>query len=273
MLFIPQTEQPTWDDRADAFDSVAPHLWPGDGAWSSGLGPTGITLHNVNEKNNGVLTNMDPATDWVVDGDRYALKTDGVDGHVLIPDFTYGPKFNISFWFKVSDLVGSFFQYMFSHGAFGVVDSVNIFHYEESFAGFPVLRTNLRDNDDIDDAGALDIAIDYEDGDWHLYSLGVGSFGSRIYIDGVEQANSAQGGGTFNPTTGIYWGGREDVDPDRFFPGWLDDLFIYNRALNTSENSTLWQLGRGGIFQRKPLVLATEPVIDVALLTLLGVGA
>jgi len=63
------------------------HLWDGlVGAWYPKLGPTGVTLRDVSgHHNHGVLTNMDPATDWVLGEDGWALDTDATNDHVLIP--------------------------------------------------------------------------------------------------------------------------------------------------------------------------------------------
>ncbi len=249
-----------------AGESAYPNLWPRHLALSPGLGPTGGTLHDLSgQGRDGTLTSMDLSTGWEVSDRRYSIKPDGVNDHVLISDFSYGPNFTISFWFKVEDLVGADFQYMFSHDAFSVQNSVNIFLYEESQANHPRLRTVLVDSDDATDAGAqsaLDIDINYEDGLWHLYTLTVGSFGSRVYVDGVEKITSAaQGGDSFNPTTDIFWGGREDLDAGRFFPGNLDELFLYDRDLNASEHTQLYIIGRGGIFQRRPITIAKAPAV------------
>ena len=66
-------------------DAANPSLRRGlVGAWYPGLGPTGDTLYDVSGyKNHGTLTNMDPATDWVVGQDGYALDfADGVNQYV-----------------------------------------------------------------------------------------------------------------------------------------------------------------------------------------------
>ena len=55
-----------------------PELWRGCvGAWCPSLGPTGLTLRDWSGfGNHGTLTNMDPGTDWVLSGGRYALDFD-----------------------------------------------------------------------------------------------------------------------------------------------------------------------------------------------------
>jgi hypothetical protein len=58
-----------------------PRLWDGCvGAWCPSLGVSGARLFDYSVRQNwGTLTNMDPATDWVVDGGGYALDFDGAN--------------------------------------------------------------------------------------------------------------------------------------------------------------------------------------------------
>ena len=65
----------------NAGESAHPELWNGlVGAWVPALGVQGGTLFDISGRgNHGTLTNMDPATDWVVGGNGVALRTDGVN--------------------------------------------------------------------------------------------------------------------------------------------------------------------------------------------------
>lgn len=71
-------------------ESEFPELWDGlVGLWSpSWSGPTGLELIDFSgNQNHGTLTNMDAATDWVVDGERgWVNDYDGSDDEVIIPD-------------------------------------------------------------------------------------------------------------------------------------------------------------------------------------------
>ena len=60
-----------------AAESDAPELWKGCvGLWMPSLGPTGLTLRDISGYgNHGTLTNMDPATDWVMTEKGWALDT------------------------------------------------------------------------------------------------------------------------------------------------------------------------------------------------------
>ncbi len=64
--------------------SLHPSLWHGlVGAWFPAFGPTGLKLFDVSGRHDdGTLTNMDPASDWIVAPGGGALDFDGSDDHV-----------------------------------------------------------------------------------------------------------------------------------------------------------------------------------------------
>ena len=69
------------------------------GLWAPFLGPTGETLFDWSAcKNDGTLTNMAPATDWVVTRSGAALKFGGTNEHVLLqrPPFVSYPHTMVS---------------------------------------------------------------------------------------------------------------------------------------------------------------------------------
>ena len=84
-------KRPSWKQgfARSAAESENPHLWSGlVAAWYPALGPTGATLHDVSgHHNHGSLTNMSPASDWVVDENGYVLDFDGVDDGVFNTNF------------------------------------------------------------------------------------------------------------------------------------------------------------------------------------------
>jgi len=93
-------------------ESAFPQLWDGlIGMWVPFLGPSSAILRDMNGYgNDGVLTSMDPATDWVVGGNPrlpgYALNFDDTEGeYVAIGDNDYlisGEPFSILWWEKVN---------------------------------------------------------------------------------------------------------------------------------------------------------------------------
>ncbi|HBE69261.1 MAG TPA: hypothetical protein DDW52_14020, partial [Planctomycetaceae bacterium] len=172
-----------------------------------------------------------------------ALLFDEVDDHLVIPDFEYKNQFTVSFDFKVDDNSGSFFQYIYSHGTVTTNNSLNIYLNETGITDPNFLRTNFADTDDTVNATALDFDASafIGSGQWHTYTLTVDTTnGARVYVDGVLQAFDASlGGDNFNPGTDLYLGGRNDLEANRMFGGALDSVRIYNRALDSTEVSSL----------------------------------
>ncbi len=101
--------RPTYSDRAFfAEESERPGLWQGlVGLWAPMLGPTGLTLRDQSGRhNNGVLTNMDPASDWAPSPHGWALDFDGSDDFVALPNF-YVPRLTVFAWVKSDVTTGN----------------------------------------------------------------------------------------------------------------------------------------------------------------------
>ena len=192
-----------------------------------------------------------------------ALSFDEVDDKVVVSDFAINNEFSLTFKFKVDDNSGSLFQYIYSHGDVNNANSLNIFLGEDSHgtdAG--ILKTVIRDTDDSLDNDALDFDVSHiiGDGQWHTYTLTVSAgAGSKVYLDGVLKNTDTRGGDSFNPTTDIYFGAREDLDASRFYGGSLDSVQLFNRALNAEEvNDT----HTGGSSLATVNVLVNDPPVN-----------
>jgi len=85
-------------------ESDAPGLWTGCvGLWAPSLGPTGLTLRDQSGYgNHGTLTNMDPATDWVVREKGYTLElVEASSQYINLAQeisFANGELWNFSAW-------------------------------------------------------------------------------------------------------------------------------------------------------------------------------
>jgi hypothetical protein len=93
----------------NASESANPNLWKGlVGAWMPSFGVTGNTLKDVSGNgNDGTLTNMDAATDWVTTSKGLALDFDGVNDYVSVDQSSLasirgGSEFSVSFLVKKS---------------------------------------------------------------------------------------------------------------------------------------------------------------------------
>ena len=83
IITSPKQSQPSYAAgyAKSASESANPELWEGlNGAWVPNLGFSGESIPNVGTIGEaGVLTNMDPSTDWVVDQGGIGVETDGVN--------------------------------------------------------------------------------------------------------------------------------------------------------------------------------------------------
>ncbi len=166
--------------------------------------------------------------------------------YLTLPDITYGTDFTISFAFKVDEINGSLFQYLYSHGDVNSAHSANVFITEDAHGTDPaMLRTVVRDGNDTLDNIALQVDIsaggmNLVDNQFHQYTLSAGDNGLNVYIDGILVASDAtRGQDGVDPAGNIYLGARHDLDPDRHFGGVLDSVQIYANDLAALQVSDL----------------------------------
>ncbi len=170
-----------------------------------------------------------------------AARFDEVDDRLVFSGLGgYGPEFSLSLLFRVSEVDGSAFQYLVSHGPLGTAESLNVYLTE---AASPILRTHFRDADDPSDFQALDVpATSLVDGRWHSYMLRVSKrYGTSVWIDGGLRAmDFARGGDAFSPSGALYLGCREDLNADRFYGGDIGAFWIVREALPASAILRFW---------------------------------
>ncbi len=260
------TYTPTGDyNGPDSFEYVVrdsgsglQHYWGLDGNANDSVGTADGTL-------NGTTT---------VAGDvGNALFFDELNSeYVQIPDFAYNSEFTVSFEFKVDEINGSLFQYLYSHGDINGFNSINVFMNEDGHSTNPnVLRTVARDANDSLSNTALEIDISASglnlvDDQFHTYTLTAGSDGLKVYIDGVLAASDAtRGTDGFNPAGDLYLGRRSTSPADRYFDGVLDSVQVYDNALSQSQISDL-DAGTN----RGTVNMTVNPVNDAPTITNLG---
>ncbi|MCP4710937.1 MAG: hypothetical protein GY869_20125 [Planctomycetes bacterium] len=183
---------------------------------------------------------------WRPEGGNFdgGLSFDEIDDYVTIDDFDYtnaNNEFSVSFWFKIGDVRGDYYQYAFSHGAVSISNSLNIYFRETGQTSAENLTTNiLLSNGTSWYHTTGDV---FADNHWHMYILTLSSIeGGRVYIDGqTVGTNGNLKGASFDPDTDIYLGGREDLNPYRFFgnsdinDGLLDELRLYRSFLSSAD--------------------------------------
>jgi len=232
---------PSYQDFATGDDSDYPELWDGCvGAWAPCLGPSGLRLHdNSGRQNWGTLTNMDAATDWVVDGGRYALDFDGTDDVVTSPLRLGGlQRMSIAMWAKprasnsrIEVAQGTSLSFSMQ---FGLAENGTVLFW-------PLFINNRA----ITDWSAFGTS-------WNHYCVVYDGTKTgndarvQIYINGKIRPLTFAG--TIDASVGSY-----DVDfrigsraaGAAWSNGNIDDLLIYNRLLFPSEIGLLWGGGRG----------------------------
>jgi hypothetical protein len=262
------------------------------GAWCPSLGPTGTRLRDVSGRNNdGVLTNMDPNTDWVTSGGKGALDFDGVNDTVLIPENNALPIGASSRTYSAWVYADSFSNYMpiFSMGTLSARNSIAFLiagaggYVTGMVNGNVVLEINT---DNVFSNGVIPlnkwthVAVAYSDNQQIKTSI--------ITIDGKLQTTQLNNNGSTSvlnttkttPSLGDYngiWYGKSFL---------LDDVRIYNRALTPSEIQQLYTGGRGvglapakrttskkTIYVDAPVPAKPKPAVDTSKLKQGLVGA
>jgi len=223
-------------------NSAYPQLWRGCvGAWCPSLGPSGARLHDYSRRNNwGTLTNMDPATDWVVSGGQYALDFDGSNDYALLTPAIGGkPRATFAMWFwwaAYSNNDDLLFETSENYGTIGNAilcdpncssPTAGKFHIALSAS------SGQYNSKDVDRPTAAE---------WHHLgvvcdrTLGSGPDVLRVHIDGVEtgtQIGTANMSGTTFGSQNLYLccrGGSALFGETK-----LDDIRVYDRALNSAE--------------------------------------
>jgi hypothetical protein len=203
-------------------------------------------LHDVGGRNNwSTLTNMDAATDWVVDGGRDALDFDGSNDHVLsslpVP-FSGNPVVSLSAWVYVPTGApssvgvcgfGIAFSTLTSFGLWFGLRVSNSFSIE--FAGNNTAQTT----------GTV------PRNQWNLITAtkrpGAINATTGLIFNGVPQTVT---GSVNTPnisqtalTIGRY---APDYNAD-YFQGKVAEVILHDRAITAAEALQMYQIGRGGM--------------------------
>ena len=236
--------RPSFADYGTYDESAHPDLWDGVvGYWSPCLGPTGTRLHDVSRFNNwGTLTNMDAATDWVIDGGQYALDGDGTDD--IVPTQLRLPTSRMSYggWVNIRN-----FKSGFTNRPFGEADNAS------GSAGSCLILFNTGLYAVFRGGSATDInatsAVTTSTNVWYHWMVTLGD-APRVYQNGRLIA-------TGSGTTIASWNkgfkllADDDAGPSTTIDGRVDDVAVWNRALTPNEIIRLYNLGRGGMLERR----------------------
>ncbi|MHC4738427.1 MAG: LamG-like jellyroll fold domain-containing protein, partial [Planctomycetota bacterium] len=239
-------------DQVNSFGKTKGNIWSFTTAEDTGIDPSLVGWWEFeNDANDSAGNNDGTVYGAVYTGGKIgqALSFDEIDDYVLVPDFDYtnaSNEFSLSFWFKIDDVAGSAYQYMFSHGNVNANNSLNVYFSEtDEGTGGEEVRTKIVLGDSTSWYGVTSGI--FADGAWHLYTITVSSIdGAKIYIDeNPLLTNPAVKDASLNPATDIFLGGRCDLNADRYYgnpsidDGLIDDVRLYNRVLSPSEVAIL----------------------------------
>lgn len=174
-----------------------------------------------------------------------AIVFDGVQDSVLAPnavqlisDYT-----SISFWIRVDDINSADAEaYIMSFGHWGERWKISLPQHLKI-----VLTTNSKnaqfDNfiSDMDSGEGNELTMGFW---WYVTMVHDGEF-DIIYVDGVE-ANRKPVLGTLNSTARPFGIGNNPIEGGQYFPGALDEIKIYNKALTADEIAGLYATGTTG---------------------------
>ncbi|GEM_PF-1003851 len=203
----------------------------------------GIVVHDESGNgNDGTMMNMDEDVDWTNGKFGKALDFDFVNDYVKIPDttnsvFDIDSNISISVWVKPATVSG-FDAYLRTVLTKGQYDSQAYGFYWDSGDG----QLEFVLNNGIE---RLTVDYDYADrvGQWvHLIATYDSSF-IKIYADGKLLGTKAYSATLPIDNDPICLGWDEDSTKDRYFKGVIDDVQIFNYALNKEQVKNVYNGG------------------------------
>ena len=219
--------------------------WTMDGAdtvWSS---PTaGVEYDESGSDNTGTLENMTRSGSPTVGKIGQALNFDGSSSYV---DMTGSSgvadnlsNFTVSAWFKTSTSVSGQAEIVSKFSTGGLTSGQGWALDDDGNSLIGIIQQEPPGNYAVKGSTAS-----VDDGNWHQGVMVVtGGNTVTLYLDGQAQSPAANNGTvtTFTNASDIRIGNDYNSD---FFPGSIDDVRVYDRALSASEIQQLYTLGAG----------------------------
>jgi len=238
------TNLPSYADYGTYDESAHADLWDGVvGYWAPSLGPTGLRLHDVSRYGNwGTLTNMVPADDWVVQSGNSAL-------NLTASDFVNcGDR---SIW----NFTGPFSAFVWGRWGSQGTDTAPIAKASVSnfYAGWILAFIS---------AGNSPCAAFWNNGtrasgstgvcDNTIRCVGISWTGTvaQVWVDGKLDGS---GNTTTAPNAaGVdLFIGQYGFISNRTAQGQYFSAAVFNRALSANEWRRLYEIGPGGMLQRR----------------------
>lgn len=229
-------------------EPLYPQLWRGCvGAWAPCLGPTGRTLRDWSGfGRHGDLTNMEPGTDWVVNGGRYNLDHDGSN------DYTRVSRGGANIY---SDLVGDKTVCAWVKTSTPGTGYRTVISKDKTFA--ITIKDSVFITYDWAAASDRSSGVNVADGVWHHLSVNVKAGvtnGSTLFVDGKAAATITyltQVGNATNDVSMMTGLDSTNNAAAEYPNGMIDDVRLYNRCL-TDKETRLLAARRGIAYELAP---------------------
>ncbi len=249
---------------ADAANlSKAPNNLGLKGYWSMNEGTGTVTTNfassTAGAANTGTLTNMESA-DWVSGKMAKALSFDGVDEYVSIADSSsldLTTAMTISAWVYLTEAPDA------THGAGVVVKGTATDgiagSYELSLVSDLSVYGRIYTNASVNAQTAANLI---PLNTWHHVAVTYNKTSLIVYVDGVSKATTAQTNDLETNNGVLAIGTRPAQLTGAAFPGKIDEVRVYNRALSALDVNTLYKSGTvvTNVLRNMSLVVPTNLV-------------
>jgi hypothetical protein len=232
------------------------------GAWCPSVSGRGLVLPDLSGYNNhGVLTNMDPGTDWMASGNGLALDFDGSNDYVSLKKqnfaFQRTNQFSVSCIFNARSLASTAPGIFCDSNSSLSTPGLHILQFRRATVDATSITFMLTADDATNkievNIGASAIVANTA---YHLCAVYNGSSlasGVSLFLNGVSRSITVvQDNLSANidySSTFCTIGGRLTsvgaVTSGQMFNGQLDDIRIYSRELTPTEIQQLYTGGRG----------------------------
>lgn len=208
--------------------------WPLDDVTISGTTVSDVSANGHNGTNTG-STKPSSTTGQINQG----LLFDGSTGWINIQSLALSVfPFAISAWFKTSNSSATFRSIAVAAISTGTTELYNLALSSSHFVQWQARGNNV-------DAIAIGSATK-NDGNWH-HALGVsrGAADHQLFIDGASVATNTTSVSAPQATQASI-GSQNRSSNGSFFPGSIDDVRFYNRAITTAEALAIYTAGLSG---------------------------